>query len=196
MSTRRRRIRRTETHLGPSPREKAVAFAAAGGVVALTGLAIWAMRPGAPDFYGLTGGIANRQPKATWLVVLTVAALATAFTVMYRRAKDGMSRRARAGRDDRPVIMSVLAGIVVVAVGIGFVWPGGLLRQGPPPIDDIVPDDLPTSLPPIDTSATTVAGDTSATTVAGDTSATTVAGDTSATTVAGETSAPTPTSAP
>ncbi len=172
----RRKIRRQVVPIGPSTRDKAIAYLGALGVVLATALIVWLLRPGDPDPYGLTGGMANRQPRVTWLVVLSFAAVVGAFVTLHRVAR-GKYRRHRAW-----------VGVVVLAlaVGAGFAWPGGLLRKGPVPID----------LPPIATlpstvaTPTTLAGDT-ATTLAGDT-ATTLAGDT-ATTLAGDTAAPTTT---
>lgn len=148
MSQRRRRIRRQVSPIGPTKREKTVAVLGVACVVGLTSLAVWAMRPGTPDDYGLTGGIANRQPTATWLVVLSAAALVG--SVLFFRS------RAAAGRGParRPWLGVSHLVIVAAAVIIGFVWPGGLLRHGPPPPTDLVPADL-TTVAPIPTPTST-----------------------------------------
>jgi hypothetical protein len=75
-------------------------------------LAVWALRP---------GGIADRQPRASWLVAgsVTVAVL-----WLLRVAR----RPPRRGR------LASLGGLAVVAAGAvvaGVLWPGGLLRDSP-----------------------------------------------------------------
>jgi len=97
-------------------------------IVAATALLIWLMRPGPPGIPA-TGGLINRQPRASWLVGggIGVAAIAVWFILRGRR-----SLRARA-----KVLLPVAVGVVLVAtVGVGFVWPGGLLRHdvAPPPV--------------------------------------------------------------
>ena len=42
-------------------------------VVLATALMVWLLRPGTPGVEG-TGGLVSRQPRATWLVALTLAA--------------------------------------------------------------------------------------------------------------------------
>jgi hypothetical protein len=110
---------------------KAVGVAA--GVVAATALVIWLLRPGPSGTAG-TGGLMNRQPRASWLVGggIGVAALASWFIVRGRR-----SIRSRA-----KVLVPVALGVVLVAsVAVGFVWPGGLLRHAvaPPPVPKTPP---------------------------------------------------------
>lgn len=162
----RRRIRRQVVPIGPSKHDKVIAYLGAFGVLLGTALVVWLLRPGDPDPYGLTGGLANRQPRVTWLVILTFAALVGAFVALHRAAR-GKYRRHRGW-----VGVMVLA----LAVGAGFAWPGGLLRKGPVPI----------VLPPIETLPSTAAtetttGATTATTTPG-TTETTLAGDTTGTT--------------
>ncbi len=153
MSTRRRRIRRQTIHLGPSPREKFVAALGAVGVVVFTVFAVWALRPGGFHPAGLSGGIANRQAKATLLVVGTFALLAWAIWYFWNRAREGRP----AARSAAPV---VVGSILVVAVAAGFVWPDGLLYHYDPP-EPIVetPEDIPL---PQQTTPTTAAPTTSA----------------------------------
>ena len=49
---------------------KAVAVGA--GIVVVTAIVVWLMRPGPPGIPA-TGGIMNRQPRASWLVVGALA---------------------------------------------------------------------------------------------------------------------------
>ncbi len=100
----------------------------AAGIVAATALLVWLMRPG-PSGIPATGGLMNRQPRASWLVGggIGVAAIASWFILRGRHAT-----RARAKVQVPIALGVVLAGTVVG----GFVWPGGLLRHdvAPPPV--------------------------------------------------------------
>jgi len=142
------------------------------GIVAVTALLVWLMRPG-PSGIPATGGLMNRQPRASWLVGsgLGVAAIAAWFIV----------RGSRKTRSRAKVLLPSALGVVLVAtVGGGFVWPGGLLRH------DVAP-------PPVPKTTTTVAR-TTTTTAARATSTTTASTSTSAastTTAAGATTTPT-----
>lgn len=149
MSQRRRRIRRTATPIGPTRRERTIAYLGAAGVVAFTAVTVWALRPGGPQAGNpgqpLTGGIANRQPKATWLLVLTVAALIGAVVWAVRRRADG-------GGSQRTWLVGASLIVLIVASTAGFLWPGGLVFHfDPPPTLDLP---TPTSATP--TSATPV----------------------------------------
>jgi hypothetical protein len=154
-----------------SRQEIVTAALAALGVVVFTVVAIWMLRPGEPFVPG-TGGIAHRQPRATWLVVGAIA-LAIAVTVWLLRSRRFANRR--------PLALSLALGIiVVVAVVIGIVWPSGLLRH----YQSLTPETVPSTAP---APSTTAAGAT--TTAPGGTTAP------SATTApAGTTAATTPTS--
>jgi hypothetical protein len=110
-------------------RERLTAVAGALAVVLGTALAIWLLRPGpASRFDGGGGGLAHRQPRATWLVVLTIAAgLAFAWWAWHGRHRF----RAR-----RPQLLAAgLAVILVLAVVAGVLWPGGLLHRYHDPLD-------------------------------------------------------------
>jgi hypothetical protein len=131
---------------------KAVAVGA--GIVAATSLLVWLLRPG-PAGIPATGGIMNRQPRASWLVfVALVLAASAAWFILFR----GRRTRARA-----KVLLPVSLGVVLVAtVAGGFMWPGGLLRH------DVAPKPVP---PPTTTTtkpgtATTTAPGTASTTAA------------------------------
>jgi hypothetical protein len=164
---------RSKRQVVPHRRSRAEIVKAVGvgvGIVAATALVVWLMRPG-PSGIPATGGLMNRQPRASWLVGsgVGIAAIATWFILHG-------SRRTRARAK---VLLPVSFGVVLAAtVGGGFVWPGGLLRH------DVAP-------PPVPKTTTTVARATT-TTVARATS-TTITSTTSAvsTTAAGATTTPT-----
>jgi hypothetical protein len=102
------------------------AVAVAVSIVAGTALLVWLLRPGPPAVFGNVGGggLLNRQPRASWLVVLTAVAVGGfAWWVLRRRRS---TRR-------RPLLLG-LGSLVLVggAVAAGFLWPGGLLRRYAP----------------------------------------------------------------
>jgi hypothetical protein len=145
-------------------RSRQEVLTAVGGAVAVvlgTALLIWLMRPGDSTVPG-TGGLAHRQPRATWLVVFAIAGLVAVVVYALR------SRRIRNWR------VAVAIGVVIVlvlTVIVGTVWPGGLLRkyqalEVPPEIS------LPPSTPPAGPDSTTApAGTTAPTTASGATTA-------------------------
>ncbi len=105
---------------------KAVSVAA--GIVLGTALFVWLMRPG-PAGIPATGGLINRQPRSSWLVVIAiaVAGLATWFTLRSKRTRKRVK-----------IVLPIVLGVVLIATVIaGIVWPGGLLRHdvapAPPP---------------------------------------------------------------
>jgi hypothetical protein len=131
-------------------RELLIAIGSAAAVVLGTALMVWLLRPGPPGTEG-TGGLANRQPRAAWLVGLTIVALVL-FAVWAIRQQ----RRWQ----DRTVIALLVGSLVIVLLAVlaGFVWPGGLLRHTTP-VPEVDPGDLSTTtLPPELT--TTVPGET------------------------------------
>jgi hypothetical protein len=113
-----------------SRREVATAVGVALAIIVGTALAIWLLRPGDTGVPG-TGGIANRQPRATWLVggAILVGIVAVALIMSnpkYRRHK-------------KAAIPAAIAIVLVVAIVVGIMWPGGLLRtyevaEPPPPL--------------------------------------------------------------
>jgi hypothetical protein len=96
-----------------------VAVLGATAVVVCTAIAIWMLRPG--SLTPGTGGIAHRQPRATWLVAGTVVAIVAGVAYVLR------SRRWR--RHLVPAIAAVVVGSLVLAVVVGALWPSGLLHQ-------------------------------------------------------------------
>jgi hypothetical protein len=144
------------------------------GIVIVTALVIWLMRPGPAGTAG-TGGYMNRQPRASAVVIgaLLVGGSATWFILMSRRA------RARA----KLFIPVALGMVLVIAVVVGFAWPDGLLRHGVAP-----PKILPTT--------TTLATTTTTTTIAGASGATGTTGTTGPTTTTGAAGASTSSTTP
>jgi CDP-diglyceride synthetase len=126
VSPSRARARRATAKRTRSRQEIVTAAVGAVAVVAVTALAIWAMRPGSA--IAGTGGIAHRQPRATWLVVGAIA-LAIGVTWYVRKSR-------RWQRSDAANAIALVV-IVVGAVLIGILWPKGLLRHyasaEPPP---------------------------------------------------------------
>jgi hypothetical protein len=111
-----RQRRRRQQYQNPRTRAELVtAVGAAVGIVAGTALMIWLLRP---------GGLADRQPRSSWLIGAALIAAATVCYVILRpSSRLKMSRR---------VALSGSLGIIlVVAVVAGWLWPGGLLRHTP-----------------------------------------------------------------
>jgi hypothetical protein len=131
---------RRPVHRHRSRRELFTAIGGAVGVVVVTAIMVWLLRPGPSGTQG-TGGLGNRQPRATWLVVITVVALLAFAWWAFRQ-----QRRWRG----RAVIVMAVGGflILLAAVISGFLWPGGLLRHPTPPPASLSPEDIPTTLPP------------------------------------------------
>jgi hypothetical protein len=125
------------------------AVAVGGGIVVVTGLIVWLLRPGPPGIPA-TGGIMNRQPRASWLVVgaLGLAGAATWFVLRG-------SRRTRSRA--KVLLPTSFAVVAVAAVAGGFAWPGGLLRH------DVAPKPAPKTTP----TTTTKPGATTTTVAAG-----------------------------
>jgi len=139
---------------------RAVAVSAA--IVLVTALLVWLLRPGPPGVPA-TGGLMNRQPRASWLVGMAIGIAAGATWWILMRS----SRRTRARA--KVILPIVLGAILVGTVVVGFVWPGGLLRHDVAPPK---PTPAPTTTTPTSGAPTTVGRTTVApTTVAPTTSA-------------------------
>jgi hypothetical protein len=111
----RQRRRRQQYQTPRTRREVATAVAAAVGIVAATSLMIWLLRP---------GGLADRQPRSSWLVGL---ALLAALFAGYAILRPGT----RVKVDRRIALSGSLAAIVVIAGAVGIRWPGGIVRHTP-----------------------------------------------------------------
>ena len=159
---------------------KAVGVAAA--IVIFTAIIVWLLRPGPPGIPA-TGGLMNRQPRASWLVGLAIGAggLAT-WWILTRNAK--MQARAR-------IILPISLGVIlVVAVIGGILWPGGLLRHDVAPAP--APETTTTTTSPAKSTTTAVPG----TTTASPTTAATPTTAASPTTATPTTAAPPTTGSP
>jgi hypothetical protein len=129
------------------------------GVVVFTALAIWFLRPGSGQ--PGTGGLAHRQPRATWLVAVSLLAVIVGVIVVLRSRR--LRRRAKA------LLPTIVAVVLLVAIVVGIAWPGGLLRHpvqfAAPPVDTTPSSAAtPTSAPATTAPAGTTAPATTATT--------------------------------
>lgn len=123
------------------------AAGAAVGIVVGTALLVWLMRPG-PNGQPLgTGGLVNRQPRMSWLIVIALGVAAFAAWWILR-----VSRRVK-GREK--VALATAFGVVAIAAIIGgIVWPGGVLRHDHARPQAITPT-VPSTTAPNGTVATT-----------------------------------------
>jgi hypothetical protein len=111
-----RQRRRRQQYQSPRTRnEIATAVLAAALIVGGTVLLIWMLRP---------GGIADRQPKATGLIGVTLGAVLLAAYVILRPSS-------RLEVDRRIALAGSISVLVAAAVIAGVVWPRGLLRHTP-----------------------------------------------------------------
>ena len=111
-----RQRRRRQQYQTPRTRaELATAVGAAAAIVAGTGLMIWLLRP---------GGLADRQPRSSWLVgIVLIASAVLCFEILRPKSPVKMSRQVAFGGG---------FGIIVVgAVLAGVLWPGGIVRHTP-----------------------------------------------------------------
>jgi hypothetical protein len=129
-----------------------IAVAVAAGIVLGTALLIWLMRPGTTGVAG-TGGLFTRQPRLTWLVIVTLLAIGGVIWYVLSRHK-----RWRFGEWGTIAIASGL--VVVAAVIIGFIWPGGIVKHytsipntTPPPATTPTTNATPTTTSPPTTAA-------------------------------------------
>jgi hypothetical protein len=133
------------------------AIAVAVGIVVGAALVIWLIRPGAPGIPG-GGGLFNRQPRITILVILAAIVLAGAVSYLLR----GRHRPQRLGR--RGAIATGSVGAIVLAVLAGIFWPDGVIKHYPkqpkfsdtPPVTSPVPITSPTTPTTAKESPTTV----------------------------------------
>jgi hypothetical protein len=105
------------------------AVAVGAAIVIVTAILVWLLRPGPPGIPA-TGGLMNRQPRASWLIALGLGAAGVA-TWFILRGSPRTRKRAK-------VLLPVALGVVLVAVIVaGIAWPGGLLRH------DVAPAPVP-----------------------------------------------------
>jgi uncharacterized membrane protein YidH (DUF202 family) len=147
MSPSRAQARRAPARHGRSRREVVTAVLAAVGVVVFTVVAIWLLRPGSGQ--PGTGGIAHRQPRATWLVAVSLLAVVVGTILVLRSRR--LRRRAKA------LLPTIIAVVLLVAIVVGIVWPGGLLRHpvqfAAPPVATTAPTLVAPSIDPNSTTA-------------------------------------------
>lgn len=187
MSARSRKSRNQPALNAVSRRDRAIAIGGSFGIVLISAVLIWAMRPG--NVRPGTGGIIYRQPRASWLVLLFIAGV----SLCWWFAKRSDSKFRNTSRAAALMIAGVTLTAVAVVVFWDVKWDGIVRTYTPPPT-------FPTA--PIPTSTTTAPGATTTTassTGPGATTTTllgpTTTADTSASTTTA-TSTPTPTVAP
>jgi hypothetical protein len=149
---------------------KAVVVSAA--IVGVTVLVVWALRPG-PAGVPATGGVMNRQPRASWLVFGAIVVGSIAVWYILR----GSPRARRRAKVLLPIALVV---VLLATVAAGIAWPGGLLRHEVTPSAEPVPEPTPlpttpTTPPTAKTPKTTGASGTTGSTTPSTDSATTAA---------------------
>jgi peptidoglycan/LPS O-acetylase OafA/YrhL len=151
-----RQRRRREQYQSPrTRREIATAVAAVVVIVGGTALMIWMLRP---------GGIADRQPRASWLIGTAIGlALLACYLILRPSSRLKVEKRA--------ALAAALGLIAVVAVIAGVVWPHGLLRHTETVPFVTTPSTPTTQKPSPGVTTTTVAGATTTTAAAGTTTA-------------------------
>jgi amino acid transporter len=144
-------------------------------IVLATALLIWLLRPG-PTGIPATGGVMNRQPRASWLIVGALAVGGFAAWFVLRRG-------GRARRRARSILTISFVVLIICTVGVGLVWPGGLLRH------DVAPaaEPEPTTTPSTPTTPTTKGGTTGSSGSSGATGSTGISGATGSTGSSGAT---------
>ena len=111
-----RQRRRREQYQAPrSRRDLLIAIGAGVFIVGATALVIWTLRP---------GGIADRQPRSSWLFAISLLAIVIACYVILRPGS-------RVKADHRIALAVSIGAILVVTALVGVLWPNGLLRHTP-----------------------------------------------------------------
>ena len=112
-----RQRRRREQYQSPRSRaEVRTAIGVAVAIVAATGLMIWLLRP---------GGLADRQPRSSWLVgFVVIASVVLLYEVLRPKTPvKKLSRRVSLGGGFAIIAVLALLGV--------WKWPGGLIRHTP-----------------------------------------------------------------
>ena len=119
---RRRRLRNQVVPTTIPRRQRFIAIGGSALIVLVTVVLIWAMRPG--SFTPGSGGIIHRQPRATWWVIATIAAIA--FSVW-------LIRRPTAAWKKPKLVIGICAALIVAGAPLAAAkWPGGgILRHYP-----------------------------------------------------------------
>jgi len=173
----------------PHRRNRADILKAAGVAAAIvlgTALLIWMLRPG-PAGIPATGGVMNRQPRASWLIVgaLLVGGFVAWFVL--RRGSRVARRRVRA------ILTISFVVLIICTFGVGLLWPGGLLRHDVAPAA-VTETTTPTSTPTTPSTPTTKPNATGASGATGATGSTGASGPTGTTKGGGATGASGPAS--
>ena len=150
----RQRRRRQQYQAPHSRRELITAVGAGFAILGGTAIMIWLLRP---------GGLADRQPRSSWLIAMALVAALLACYLILRPSS-------RVRFDRRIALASSLGGVLVFAVVAGFAWPGGLLRHSP---KSYTPTPAPTGSVPVTGLTTTTTGTAGTTTTTGATTPTT-----------------------
>ena len=109
---RSRKLRNQPTLTAVSRRDRAIAIGGSLGIVTLSAVLIWAMRPG--NFRPGTGGIIFRQPRAAWLVLFFVVGIAFSWWFA-KRPESTFDNKRRA-------IVLMSAGVVAIVVAVVVFW--------------------------------------------------------------------------
>ena len=192
MSARSRKLRNQPSLNVVSRRDRTIAIGGSLGIVAVSTVLIWAMRPG--NFRPGTGGIIYRQPRAAWLVLFF--AVGIAFSWWYaKRADSKFNNKTRA-------VVLLSSGVLSVAIAVVVFWDvkwDGIVRTyTPPPTFPTTPTPTPTTTIPGATTTTALGATTTTpggatTTAAPTTTVPTTTSGAPTTTVATTTVAPTTT---
>lgn len=142
---------RSRRRPAPNRRNRADVIKAVGvavGIMVGTALVVWLMRPGPTGQPLGTGGIVNRQPRMSWLIVIALALAAIAAWWILR-----VSRRTKG---HEKVALPIAFGAVAIAAVIGGVlWPGGVLLHVHALPQAITPNPVSSTIPPNATASTT-----------------------------------------
>jgi multisubunit Na+/H+ antiporter MnhB subunit len=111
----RQRRRRQQYQSPRTRREIAAAVLVGVGIVAATALLIWMLRP---------GGIADRQPRSSWVFGGAFLAIALACYLILRPSS-------RVRFDRRIALAGSVGVILLVTLVAAIAWPHGLLRHTP-----------------------------------------------------------------
>ncbi|HEY1740463.1 MAG TPA: hypothetical protein VGI86_17250 [Acidimicrobiia bacterium] len=144
---RSRRLRNQAAPVTHSRREWMISILGSAGIVLVTLILIWAMRPGGADATGGSGGVFHRQPRvALWLLATSAVIGIVSWLILRHDSKVRNPLRA---------LLLGISGVVVVAVAVLGVWHNSLVHDYAVPTVPTVPA---TTVPPATTTPTTASG--------------------------------------